>query len=96
VNLPPLVFVTPRRPVLTPLAGRTAALMGHIPWIGRYVKILPGVGMDLKHFRGFAMQRFIIRKNEGSGQKDLFYHLVNHFNPRPLANLAFPDVLFLG
>ncbi|KAF9644906.1 cytochrome P450 [Thelephora ganbajun] len=56
---------------------RTATLIGHIPWVGRYVKSLPGVGTDLKRFRAFAMQKFLIRKNEGSGHKDLFYHLAD-------------------
>lgn len=56
---------------------RTATLIGHIPWVGMYVKNLPGVGMDLKRFRAFAMQRFLLRKDEGSGQKDLFYHLAD-------------------
>jgi len=56
---------------------RVGSLIGHIPWVGRYVKIIPGIGMDLKRFRDFALQRFLLRKKGGSGQKDLFYHLAD-------------------
>ena len=59
-----------------PLAGRTAAMIGHIPWVGRYVRSLPGVGTGAKRLREFAKQKFTTRKDEGSGKRDLFYYLV--------------------
>lgn len=63
-------------PLLIQETRRTAALIGQIPWIGRYKKILPGLGMEYQRFRAFAMERFGLRKSEGSKKKDLFYHLV--------------------
>lgn len=69
--------------LLTQLIGRTATLVAQIPWVAKYVKILPGVGTDLKRFRAFATERFILRQKEGSAEsKDLFYHLVRDFDPR--------------
>jgi len=56
---------------------RTAALLGQVPWLSRCVKAIPGVGMNLKHFRAFAMERFRLRKDEGTKRKDLFYHLAD-------------------
>ena len=59
-------------------------MIGQIPWIGKFVKSLPGVGMDVKDFRAFAVQQFLLRKKGGSGTKDLFYHLVRSLEPHPL------------
>ena len=70
-------------------------MLGHIPWIGRYAKSLP-VSMDLKRFRAFTVQRFLLRKSEGSERKDLFYHLVRNSKPRSIADLAFPDLPLPG
>ena len=70
--------------------------MGHIPWVSRYMNIIPGA-VALKRLRAFSMQKFSIRKNEGSGKKDLFYHLVKNSNPCHL--VAFSLLLtysFLG
>ena len=68
--------------------------MGQIPWVGIYVKMLPGVGMDLKRFRAWAMERFIARKNEVSKRKDLFYHLVRNLKLCLLVMHSTSDVYF--
>lgn len=54
---------------------RTSAVISQMPWVGRHVKVLPGVGANLKRFRAFATERLILRKNAGSQRKDLYYHL---------------------
>ena len=59
-------------------------MIGQLPWVGKFVKSLPGVGTDVKGFRAFAVQQFLLRKKEGSGTKDLFYHLVRSLEPHPL------------
>jgi len=66
---------------------RTAVLIGHIPWVGEYVKFLPGVGKGPKRLRAFSMRQLSIRKNEGSGKRDLFYYLVR--SPEPCRSLLF-------
>ena len=70
-------------------------MVGQIPWIGRYVKVLPGVGTDLKRFRAWAMERFAARKNEVSKRKDLFYHLVRNLKLRLLAMLSTSDAYLI-
>lgn len=69
---------------------RSATMLGQIPWVGRYANILPGIGADVKHFRAFSMEKLLLRKNEGSKKKDLFFHLADeagvekHPVPAPL------------
>ena len=53
------------------------------------MKILPGIGKGPKRLRAFSTQQFFIRKNEGSGKKDLFYYLVGNSKPSHLVFLIF-------
>lgn len=85
----PFILVILRCSFLMRYTGRTGSLIGQIPWVARYVKSLPGFGTDLKRFRTFAMQKFLLRKKGGSGIKDLFYHLVKSSNYATLRFLIF-------
>lgn len=44
--------------------------------------------MELKNFRAFALERFLLRKDEGSKRMDLFYHLVRDYEPHRLVILG--------
>lgn len=57
--------------------NRSAIFMGHVPWLGAIILSLPMFAKDIKAFRAFAMQCARRRLQEGSPQKDLFYHLVS-------------------
>ncbi|KAI0786227.1 cytochrome P450 [Abortiporus biennis] len=54
-----------------------AFLLDHLPWIGYYIRNIPGVGEDLKRMRAMGIERATVRANAGSHSKDLFYYLSN-------------------
>lgn len=51
-------------------------LLGHIPWIARFLVLVPAVARDLKNMKKACIDRAIARKEKGTKQKDLFYYLV--------------------
>jgi hypothetical protein len=55
---------------------RTALVLSHVPWLGKYYVKLPGIGEDLKKFRMFCQERATLRRSQGSQSKDLFHYLV--------------------
>ena len=61
-------------------SSRTGAPFQHIPWIGRFLTILP-LGEEVMRFRRFSGERAAIRLRNGSTTHDLFHHFVSdlHF-----------------
>jgi len=55
---------------------RTALVLSHVPWLGKYYVKLPRLGEDLKKFRMFCQERATLRRSQGSQSKDLFHYLV--------------------
>lgn len=58
------------------LYSRTALVLSHVPWLGKYYVNLPGIGEGLKKFRTFCQARAMLRRSAGSLSKDLFHYLV--------------------
>jgi len=52
---------------------QTSAPFPHIPWIGRFLTILP-LGENVMRFRRFSEERVDIRLRNGSTTHDLFHH----------------------
>ena len=50
-----------------------------MPWLGRYAKLIPGIGGKVRRFQAFAVKQLERRGSEGSQRKDLFYHLVRNY-----------------
>lgn len=61
----------------------TALVLGHLPWLIHYLDILP-TSKNLNGFRKFSVDRVVTRKNEGSAEKDLFYHLIDEGGVDPI------------
>lgn len=59
--------------------GRNGSLIGHIPWVGRYAKLIPGIGGKVRRFQAFSIRQLERRASEGSQRKDLYYHLVRNY-----------------
>ncbi|KAF9651179.1 cytochrome P450 [Thelephora ganbajun] len=51
------------------------ALIGHLPWLARFMMLVPGSKNDLDNMRKACFERAILRKKKGTKQKDLFYYL---------------------
>lgn len=58
---------------------RMFTLVGHLPWLARFILLIPGSTNDLDAMRKAGHERAIARKKEGTKQKDLFYYLVCSF-----------------
>jgi len=60
---------------------RIFTLIGHLPWLARFITLVPGSTNDLDDMRKSCFERAIARKKNGSKLKDLFYYLVSitHF-----------------
>ncbi|KAL4062216.1 cytochrome P450 [Scleroderma citrinum] len=54
-----------------------ALVLSHVPWLGKYYMMLPGIGEDLKKFRIFCQQRAHHRRQRGSHTRDLFHYLID-------------------
>ncbi|KAG6330511.1 hypothetical protein ID866_8578 [Astraeus odoratus] len=54
-----------------------ALVLSHVPWLGKYYVMLPGIGEDLKKFRSFCEERALRRRSQGSLTKDLFHYLID-------------------
>lgn len=54
-----------------------ALVLSHVPWLGKYYMMLPGIGADLKKFRFFCQARALHRRQQGSHTKDLFHYLID-------------------
>ena len=52
-------------------------LIGHVPWLARFILLIPGSTNDLDVMKKAGAERAIARKKEGTKQKDLFYYLVS-------------------
>ena len=52
-------------------------LVGHIPWLARFIMLVPGSTNDLDNMRKACFEKALARKKEGTKQKDLFYYLVS-------------------
>jgi len=52
-------------------------LIGHLPWLARFILLIPGSTNDLKVMKKAGAERAIQRKKEGTKQKDLFYYFVS-------------------
>jgi len=50
-------------------------LVGHLPWLARFIMLIPGSTNDLDIMRKACIEKAIGRKKKGSKQKDLFYYL---------------------
>ena len=55
---------------------RIFTLIGHLPWLARFIMLIPGSTNDLDNMRKACFERAIARKKKGAEQKDLFYYLV--------------------
>lgn len=55
---------------------RIFTLIGHLPWLARFIMLIPGSTNDLDNMRKACFERAIARKKKGAKQKDLFYYLV--------------------
>ena len=51
-------------------------LLGHIPWLARFIVLIPAVVKGINNMRQVCIDRAIARKERGTNQKDLFYYLV--------------------
>ncbi|KAG5650363.1 hypothetical protein H0H81_012489 [Sphagnurus paluster] len=58
-------------------AQPNALLLGHLPWLAKFAIQIPGAAKKIKKFREFSRRRVMRRYKEGSGQKDLLYHLMD-------------------
>ena len=56
---------------------RIFTLIGHLPWLARFIMLIPGSTNDLDNMRKACFERAIARKKKGTKQKDLFYYLVS-------------------
>ena len=52
-------------------------LVGHLPWLARFMMLIPGISNNLDSMRKAGFEKAVARKKEGSKQKDLFYYLVS-------------------
>ena len=52
-------------------------LIGHLPWLARFIMLIPGSTNDLDTMRKACFEQALARKKRGSKQKDLFYYLVS-------------------
>ena len=57
--------------------GRIFTLIGHLPWLARFIMLIPGSTNNLKNMRKSCLERAMARKKKGAKQKDLFYYLVS-------------------
>ena len=60
---------------------RMITLLGHIPWLARFIVLVPAVVKGINDMRQVCVDRAIARKERGTNQKDLFYYLVITFYP---------------
>ena len=51
-------------------------LVGHLPWLARFIILIPGSTNDLDNMRKACFEQALARKKKGTKQKDLFYYLV--------------------
>lgn len=58
-------------------ALKNGSRIGQMPWLGRYAKLIPGIGGKVRRFQAFAVKQLERRGSEGSQRKDLFYHLAD-------------------
>jgi len=73
---------------------RMITLLGHIPWLARFIVLVPTTVKDLNNMRQVCIDRAIARKEKGTEQKDLFYYLVlssTSFPPSGLATDGLPS-----
>ena len=56
---------------------RIFTLLGHLPWLARFIPLIPGRANDLDSMRKSCFERAMARKKKGTEQKDLFYYLVS-------------------
>ena len=56
---------------------RVFNLVGHIPWLARFIMLIPGSTNDLDNMRKACFEQALARKKKGTKQKDLFYYLVS-------------------
>ncbi|KAG2147601.1 cytochrome P450 [Suillus clintonianus] len=76
----------------------TALILSHVPWLGKYYVKLPKIG-ELKKFRTFCQERAMLRRVQGSLNKDLFHYLIDeaglerHTSPPTFAEVASDGVL---
>ena len=57
--------------------SRIFTLIGHLPWLARFITLIPGSTNDLDNMRKACFERAMARKKKGTKQKDLFYYLVS-------------------
>ena len=55
---------------------RIFTLIGHLPWLARFMMLISRNTNDLQNMRKDSFARVIARKKKGTEQKDLFYYLV--------------------
>jgi len=51
-------------------------LLGHIPWLAGFLVLVPAVAKELNNWRQTCFDNATARKEKGTKEKDLFYHLV--------------------
>lgn len=56
---------------------RGAHVLGHVPWLGKYVFKIPGAAATVHLMRKYGISRASIRIKSGSTQRDLFHYLVS-------------------
>lgn len=56
---------------------RIFTLVGHLPWLARFIMLIPGSTNDLDTMRKACFEKVMARKKKGAKQKDLFYYLVS-------------------
>lgn len=56
---------------------RMITLLGHVPWLARFIALVPAVVKGINNMRQACVERAIARKERGANQKDLFYYLVS-------------------
>ena len=56
-------------------------LLGHIPWLARFLLLVPAIVKDFNNMRQACFDRAIARKEKGTKQRDLFYYLVLRVYP---------------
>ncbi|KAI0337448.1 cytochrome P450 [Trametopsis cervina] len=59
---------------------RFAVMFEHVPWLSFYTRHIPALGAALKRLRSAAYERTVLRYQEGTATKDLFFFLSNEDN----------------
>lgn len=72
-----LSFLSIRAPALSERSRRMFTLVGHLPWLARFILLIPGNTNALETMKRVGRERAITRKKEGTKKKDLFYYLVS-------------------